>query len=875
MVRRGIRGIPAILALLLQAAPAAAQLHSTQFVSGLTNPVAFVQDPSDATVQYVVQQGGRIRVVHNGTLQSTDFLNVTSSIVSGGEQGLLGLAFAPDYATSGRFFVNFNNPNGDLVVARFKRATTTPSITADPASRFDLRWSTGLRVIQHPSFANHNSTTPVFGPDGYLYISTGDGGSGDDPNNNAQNMSSLLGKMLRIDVSVPDSDANGFAIPPSNPFILGARPEVWDVGLRNPWRYSFDDPAHGGTGALVIGDVGQNRFEEIDYEPRGTGAVNYGWRIREGAHDEVTTLPPAFLPLTDPVFEYPHTVGHAIIGGYVYRGTALGSGMVGRYFFADNVDRRLWSLALTVNPATGLATASDLREHTSELSPGDVSSFGVDAAGELYYCNYSAGTIQKITSLAPPPPSIAAVTPSSGSTLGATGVTITGANFQNGALVGFGGLTATSVVFSSATTLTAITPAHALGTVDVLVRNPDLQSATATGAFTYTNYPIAPFGSFDTPLNGTTGLAGSLAVTGWALDDVQVARVTICRDYPAGSSGPLDPNCNTQSQIYIGDAVFIGGARPDVQAAFPSAPLSGRAGWGYLLLTNVLPNLTNASPRSGNGTFTLRAYAYDVDGHVAPLGAKTVSINNSGSLLPFGAIDTPAQGASVAGTVPNFGWVLSPGTGRSDPPGGGSVQVLIDGTPVGSPAGWTSRSDLTSLFPQAQYSGVTTALGVFGLDTTKLTNGLHTIAWVITDNLGAQQGIGSRFFTVSNGAVVGGSAALRSENSTAAPAFRPAGAGRSIYGRTGYDVDTPRHLFAPDAAGRIVVTIQELGRVELDVNAANGYLLTPAGRAALPAGSRIDPSTGTFTWQPGAGFLGVFDLVFDDLRVRIVITPRH
>ena len=276
MVRRGIRGLPAVFALLLLPAPAAAQLHSTQFVSGLTNPVAFVQDPSDATVQYVVQQGGRIRVVRNGALQATDFLNLAGSIVAGGEQGLLGLAFAPDYATSGRFFVNFNNPNGDLVVARFKRATTTPNITADPASRLDLRWSTGLRVIQHPSFANHNSTTPVFGPDGYLYISTGDGGSGDDPSNNAQNMSSLLGKMLRIDVSVPDSDPNGFAIPPSNPFILGARPEVWDIGLRNPWRYSFDDPAHGGTGALVIGDVGQNRFEEIDYEPRGTGAVNYG-----------------------------------------------------------------------------------------------------------------------------------------------------------------------------------------------------------------------------------------------------------------------------------------------------------------------------------------------------------------------------------------------------------------------------------------------------------------------------------------------------------------------------------------------------------------------------------------------------------------------
>jgi hypothetical protein len=202
------------------------------------------------------------------------------------------------------------------------------------------------------------------------------------------------------------------------------------------------------------------------------------------------------------------------------------------------------------------------------------------------------------------------------------------------------------------------------------------------------------------------------------------------------------------------------------------------------------------------------------------------------------------------------------------------VQVLVDGVAVGSPAGWAARSDLTALFPVSQYSGVGTALGVFGLDTTTLANGLHTIAWIAADNLGAQQGIGSRFFTVSNGAGVvtnltAVSAAGKNQDSPAPSS------GRVIYGRTGYDVDTPKRVLAPDASGRIVVTIQELGRVELDVNAPIGYMQTPAGRAALPAGSRIDPSTGTFTWQPGAGFLGVFDFVFDDLRVRVVITPRH
>jgi glucose/arabinose dehydrogenase len=241
----------------------------------------------------------------------------------------------------------------------------------------------------------------AFGPDGYLYIGVGDGGSGNDPPNNAQNMNVLLGKMLRIDVSVPDGHAAGLSIPPDNPFPAGQRPEIWDIGVRNPWKWSFDDPAHGGTGALVIGDVGQGAWEEVDYEAPGRGGNNYGWRNREGAHDNVTSVPPAFQPLVDPIFEYSHAVGASITGGYVYRGTALGSPMRGRYFFADFITHRIWSIALTVNPSTGLATASDLREHTSELSPGGVSTFGTDAAGELYFSDYSAGTITRIAPTAP------------------------------------------------------------------------------------------------------------------------------------------------------------------------------------------------------------------------------------------------------------------------------------------------------------------------------------------------------------------------------------------------------------------------------------------------------------------------------------------
>jgi glucose/arabinose dehydrogenase len=392
------------LACIFSSSHAFAQLRSNTVVSGLTQPVAFVQDPSDPSVQYVVEQVGRIRVVRNGALQTTPFLDVSAQITSGGERGLLNIALPSDYGTSGRFFVYFTDPNGNIVVARFKRSASTNPLTADPATRLDLQWSGGLRVIPHPVNANHNGGMMAFGPDGNLYLGVGDGGAGDDPPQNAQNLNVLLGKILRINVSVPDSNLAGLSIPADNPFPTGARPELWDIGLRNPWKFSFDDPAHGGTGALVIGDVGQNLWEEVDYEPAGRGHNNYGWRVREGAHDHLTTPAPAFLPLVDPIFEYPHPTGFSITGGYVYRGTALGTTYRGRYFFADFVNAKVWSVALTINPGTGTATASDVRDHTAELAPGNISAFGVDAAGELYLVSYG-GRIARVSATG------AAVTP--------------------------------------------------------------------------------------------------------------------------------------------------------------------------------------------------------------------------------------------------------------------------------------------------------------------------------------------------------------------------------------------------------------------------------------------------------------------------------
>jgi len=390
--------LAAFLLLVAGVADATAQLRTRVHATGFTQPVAVVQDPIDAAVQFVVEQRGRIRVVRNGAIEPADFLDLTPAVRSGGEQGLLGLAFPPDAGLTGRFYVNFTNTDGHTVVARFRRSANP--LVASAASRFDLRWNgaNGAAFIAQP-FANHNGGHLAFGPDGYLYIGMGDGGSGDDPNHFAQDPASLLGKMLRVDVSVPDAHPIGYVVPPGNPFPGGTtRPEIWSFGWRNPWRWSFDDPSRGGTGALIVADVGQNAWEEVDYEPRGRGGRNYGWRNREGAHDNVTSRPPAFGPLIDPIHEYGRSSGGSITGGYIYRGALMPSGR-GRYFFGDFISSRVWSVALTVG-SNGEAQVSDLREHTDDFGGtsqlAGVSSFGIDADGELYVISYTRGVVFKL-----------------------------------------------------------------------------------------------------------------------------------------------------------------------------------------------------------------------------------------------------------------------------------------------------------------------------------------------------------------------------------------------------------------------------------------------------------------------------------------------
>jgi hypothetical protein len=241
-----------------------------------------------------------------------------------------------------------------------------------------------------------------------------------------------------------------------------------------------------------------------------------------------------------------------------------------------------------------------------------------------------------------------------------------------------------------------------------------------------------PFGVVDTPANGATGVEGAIGVTGWALDDTGVQRVVVSRDPVAGEPQGV--------RIYVGDGVFVNGARPDVAAAFPSYPNATRAGWGYMLLTNMLPN-------QGNGTVKLWVHAIDREGQEVLLGTRTITCSNAAAILPFGTLDTPGQGATTSGTYMVFGWALTPQPGAI-PTDGSTIWVFVDGVPVGHPVYNQYRSDIAALFPG--YANSNGAVGYYVLDTTKLANGIHSIAWSVTDDRGRTQGIGSRYFWVDN-----------------------------------------------------------------------------------------------------------------------------
>ena len=369
-----------------------AQATTRRIATGFSNPTWAGAPEGDPRI-FIALKGGRIRILQNGVLQPGTFLNINAQVSNGSEQGLLGVAFAPDYATSGHFFVNYTNTNGTTVISRFTVDATDPNL-ADPTSEEIVL------TIPQP-FSNHNAGDIHFGPDGFLYISTGDGGSGNDPGCVAQDLSSLLGKMLRIDVSTLP-----YSIPPTNPFIgvPGAQPEIIHFGLRNPWRFTIDFP----TGDLIIGDVGQNSREEISAAPGGNMPFNFGWKIMEANRCNQSlgcqpNVPPCFdASFEDPIIELPQSGGSfTIIGGHVYRGSLL-PGEFGKYFFADFFDDRIRSV--DYDGATG--NVSNLVDRTAELDPPigairNIAAFGVDGFGELLIIDHTASGNGEVFKLVP------------------------------------------------------------------------------------------------------------------------------------------------------------------------------------------------------------------------------------------------------------------------------------------------------------------------------------------------------------------------------------------------------------------------------------------------------------------------------------------
>ncbi len=336
------------------------------FSGGFDRPLD-IQNAGDGSGRlFIVEQGGLIRILQNGVLLETPFLDISERLTDkGNEQGLLGLAFHPDFANNGFFYVNYTERGGDTVIARFSASGDS----ADPNSEVRL-----LNVKQ--PYPNHNGGALAFGPDGYLHIGLGDGGSGGDPQGNGQRLDTLLGKILRIDVNNGDP----YAIPPDNPFGN----EIFHFGLRNPWRFSFDSS----TGDLWIGDVGQGAWEEIDFLPAGTpGGVNFGWNRYEGMHDYSPGAQIENHRL--PLFEYSHSEGCSVTGGTVYRGSM--PEWQGVYFYADFCTGRVWGALRTVSATEETSVSTVL----FIIGP-QITSFGVDESGEVYIADRS-GSILRLT----------------------------------------------------------------------------------------------------------------------------------------------------------------------------------------------------------------------------------------------------------------------------------------------------------------------------------------------------------------------------------------------------------------------------------------------------------------------------------------------
>jgi len=346
-----------LLAVVSPACAPAAEILLERVADGLARPVDLVTASGDARI-FIVEQPGWVRVVEHGRLRREPFLDVSDRVSHGNEQGLLSLAFHPRYRTNGLLYVNYTDRDGNTNVVRYRVLPDRSAV--DPAT------ATRILFVPQP-YANHNGGHLLFGPDSMLYIPLGDGGSGGDPHGNGQNLGTLLGKLLRVDVD----HGTPYSIPPDNPFVhrRDARPEIWAYGLRNPWRIAFD------AGRLYIADVGQNQWEEVDVAPEREAGVDYGWNLFEGNHVYAGHAAPARVALRSPVVEYSHREGCCIIGGRVYHGSV--EALRGMYLYSDECSGWIagfrWRQGRAADPARWRPSAS--------LSP---TAFGEDARGELY-----------------------------------------------------------------------------------------------------------------------------------------------------------------------------------------------------------------------------------------------------------------------------------------------------------------------------------------------------------------------------------------------------------------------------------------------------------------------------------------------------------
>jgi len=349
------------------AVPLPPELELVEIVSGLSSPVVIGHAGDGSGRLFVVEQAGRIRIIENGSLLPTPFLDISSTVSSGGEKGLLGLAFDPDYSTNGDFYVHYTRTDDANVIAHY---------SADPSSSNSADTVGTVLLTQAQPRSNHNGGQIAFGPDGYLYIAIGDGGKQGDPDDNAQNMQTFLGKILRIAVD----GASPYTVPPTNPYVGNANAfdEIWQPGLRNPWRFSFDRQ----TGDLFIGDVGQNTWEEINHAPApSAGGENWGWRCFEASH---SYNPAGCGPAGNyvmPILEYPHgspTFHCSVTGGYVYRGPSA-PGLNGAYLFGDYCSGIIWAAEYDDGAGTWTAVELDFPQSTTSLL-----TFGEDEEGNVY-----------------------------------------------------------------------------------------------------------------------------------------------------------------------------------------------------------------------------------------------------------------------------------------------------------------------------------------------------------------------------------------------------------------------------------------------------------------------------------------------------------